>query len=84
MKYFILGALASGLLLYGMSMVYGATGTLEVGQVFQVLGQGAGNRIVLIFGLVFVVAGIGFKLGVCPSICGFPTFTTAHRPQLPC
>ncbi len=66
MKYFILGALASGLLLYGMSMVYGATGTLEVGQVFQVLGQGAGNRIVLIFGLVFVVAGIGFKLGVVP------------------
>ena len=66
MKYFVLGALASGLLLYGMSMVYGATGTLEVGGVAQVLYHGAANKTVLIFGLVFIVSGIAFKLGVVP------------------
>ncbi|GAB2181769.1 NADH-quinone oxidoreductase subunit NuoN [Denitratisoma sp. agr-D3] len=66
MKYFVLGALASGLLLYGMSMVYGATGTLEVGGVAQVLYHGAANKTVLVFGLVFIVSGIAFKLGVVP------------------
>ncbi len=66
MKYFVLGALASGLLLYGMSMIYGATGTLELGGVFQVVQEGTGNRTVLAFGLVFLVAGIAFKLGVVP------------------
>ncbi len=66
MKYFVLGALASGLLLYGISMVYGATGTLEITQVAQALAQGAVNKTILIFGLVFLVAGIAFKLGVVP------------------
>ena len=66
MKYFVLGALASGLLLYGMSMIYGATGTLELGGVFQMVQEGGGNRDVLAFGLVFLVAGIAFKLGVVP------------------
>ncbi|RTL48760.1 MAG: NADH-quinone oxidoreductase subunit NuoN [Rhodocyclaceae bacterium] len=66
MKYFVLGALASGLLLYGMSMVYGATGTLEIGGVYQMLYHGAANKTVLVFGLVFLVAGIAFKLGVVP------------------
>ncbi|HEX5392356.1 MAG TPA: NADH-quinone oxidoreductase subunit NuoN [Rhodocyclaceae bacterium] len=66
MKYFVLGALASGLLLYGMSMVYGSTGTLEVGGVAQMLFHGAANKTVLVFGLVFIVAGIAFKLGVVP------------------
>jgi len=66
MKYFVLGALASGLLLYGMSMIYGATGTLELGGVAQAIHDGAGNKAVLIFGLVFLVAGIAFKLGVVP------------------
>jgi NADH-quinone oxidoreductase subunit N len=67
MKYFVLGALASGLLLYGMSMVYGATGTLELGGIAQALYHGvADRRIVLIFGLVFLVGGIAFKLGVVP------------------
>jgi NADH-quinone oxidoreductase subunit N len=66
MKYFVLGALASGLLLYGMSMVYGATGTLELGGVAQAIHEGSGNRSILVFGLVFVVAGIAFKLGVVP------------------
>jgi NADH-quinone oxidoreductase subunit N len=66
MKYFVLGALASGLLLYGMSMVYGATGTLELGGVAQAIHDGSGNRNILVFGLVFIVAGIAFKLGVVP------------------
>ncbi|MBL8486149.1 MAG: NADH-quinone oxidoreductase subunit NuoN [Rhodocyclaceae bacterium] len=66
MKYFVLGALASGLLLYGMSMVYGATGSLEIGGIAQALHQGAANKTVLVFGLVFLVAGVAFKLGVVP------------------
>lgn len=69
MKYFILGALASGMLLYGMSMIYGATGTLTITEIARRVGDLAGNtsdRTLLIFGLVFVVAGIAFKLGVVP------------------
>ncbi|WP_028994594.1 NADH-quinone oxidoreductase subunit NuoN [Azonexus hydrophilus] len=66
MKYFVLGALASGMLLYGMSMLYGATGTLEITELAEVLYQGESNRTVLIFGLVFLVAGLAFKLGVVP------------------
>ncbi|MCL2830798.1 MAG: NADH-quinone oxidoreductase subunit N [Betaproteobacteria bacterium] len=92
MKYFILGALASGLLLYGMSMIYGATGTLDITRVANALGghgtghlltqtgltktihdaaisanaAAGGNKMVLILGLVFLVAGLGFKLGVVP------------------
>jgi NADH-quinone oxidoreductase subunit N len=74
MKYFILGALASGMLLYGMSMLYGATGTLEIGEVMQrtrdLMGatglEVEGRKHILVFGLVFVVAGLAFKLGVVP------------------
>ncbi len=66
MKYFVLGALASGLLLYGMSMIYGATGTLEISAVAERLFSGQANKTILGFGLVFLVAGIGFKLGVVP------------------
>ena len=66
MKYFILGAMASGLLLYGMSMLYGATGTLEIGGVAQAIHQGGSPKNLLVFGLVFTVAGIAFKLGVVP------------------
>jgi NADH-quinone oxidoreductase subunit N len=66
MKYFVLGALASGLLLYGMSMVYGATGTLEFSAIAQSVYNQAANQTVLMFGLVFLVAGISFKLGVVP------------------
>lgn len=66
MKYFILGALASGLLLYGMSMIYGATGTLEISGVLQALAQGGTNEVVMVFGLVFLVSGIAFKLGAVP------------------
>ena len=69
MKYFILGALSSGLLLYGMSMIYGATGTLNI---YEVAGHAArltktpADHTFLVFGLVFVVAGLAFKVGVVP------------------
>jgi NADH-quinone oxidoreductase subunit N len=66
MKYFVLGALASGLLLYGMSMIYGATGSLEIGGVAQAMQHGQSDKTVLVFGLVFLVSGIAFKLGVVP------------------
>ena len=66
MKYFVLGALASGFLLYGLSMMYGATGSLEIGKVFERIGTGTANKGVLILGIVFVVAGLGFKLGAVP------------------
>ncbi|MEO8925149.1 MAG: NADH-quinone oxidoreductase subunit NuoN [Caldimonas sp.] len=66
MKYFVLGALASGFLLYGLSMMYGATGTLEIPEVFKAIGTGQINRAVLILGTVFVVAGLAFKLGAVP------------------
>jgi NADH-quinone oxidoreductase subunit N len=66
MKYFVLGALASGFLLYGLSMMYGATGTLEIPRVFDHIAGGTINREVLVFGVVFVVAGLAFKLGAAP------------------
>ncbi len=66
MKYFVLGALASGMLLYGMSMIYGATGSLDIVRVAEGVISGQGNRMILVFGLVFVVSGIGFKLGAAP------------------
>jgi len=67
MKYFVLGALSSGLLLYGMSMIYGATGTLAIPDVAASVGALASrDHNFLVFGLVFVVAGVAFKLGVVP------------------
>ncbi|HKA38484.1 MAG TPA: NADH-quinone oxidoreductase subunit NuoN [Burkholderiales bacterium] len=66
MKYFVLGALASGMLLYGMSMLYGATGTLGIGPLAETIFSGGASGIVLVFGLVFLVAGLGFKLCAVP------------------
>ncbi|HEY6721650.1 MAG TPA: NADH-quinone oxidoreductase subunit NuoN, partial [Burkholderiales bacterium] len=70
MKYFVLGALASGLLLYGMSMIYGATGTLELSEVARgaarILRSDDPSKLVLAFGLVFVVSGVAFKVGAVP------------------
>jgi len=66
MKYFVLGALASGFLLYGLSMMYGATGSLEIPKVFNAISQGRINPQVLTFGVVFIVAGLGFKLAAAP------------------
>jgi len=66
MKYFVLGALASGLLLYGMSMIYGATGTLDLNGIFTAIINGKANTSLLVFGLVFLVSGVAFKLGAVP------------------
>lgn len=66
MKYFVLGALGSGFLLYGMSMLYGATGSLDITTVFQAVSTGQINHKVLVLGLVFLVCGLGFKFGVVP------------------
>jgi NADH-quinone oxidoreductase subunit N len=66
MKYFVLGALASGFLLYGLSMMYGATGSLEISEVYKAIGTGQINKSVMILGVVFLVAGLGFKLGAVP------------------
>ena len=66
MKYFVLGALASGFLLYGLSMMYGATGSLDIPEVFKAIGTGTINKQVMVLGIVFIVAGLGFKLGAVP------------------
>jgi NADH-quinone oxidoreductase subunit N len=69
MKYFVLGALSSGLLLYGMSMIYGATGSLDMREVAHAvtrLVQSGADHQLLVFGLVFVVAGLAFKIGAVP------------------
>lgn len=88
MKYFVLGALASGFLLYGLSMVYGATGTLSIPEIHDRIAAGSlgapgADRLVMVFGTVFVVAGLAFKLGVVPFHMwvpdvyqGAPTATT--------
>ena len=66
MKYFVLGAMASGFLLYGLSMLYGATGSLDIGTVFKIVNSKQVNHQVLVFGLVFIVSGLAFKLGAVP------------------
>jgi len=66
MKYFVLGALASGLLLYGMSMLYGASGSLDLNRIAATIFTGSANRLILQFSLVFLVSGIAFKLGAVP------------------
>jgi NADH-quinone oxidoreductase subunit N len=67
MKYFVLGALASGMLLYGMSLLYGITGTLDIAQFRANLTEiGQPNQIVLVLGLVLVIVGLAFKLGAVP------------------
>lgn len=65
-KYFVLGALASGMLLYGMSMLYGATGALDLPGILSAASQPTRPRLVLLFGLVFLVVGVAFKLGAVP------------------
>ncbi|KVC16667.1 NADH:ubiquinone oxidoreductase subunit N [Burkholderia pseudomultivorans] len=67
MKYYVLGALASGFVLYGISMLYGATsGSLELGEVYKAVSSGGTEDAVLMFGVIFIVAGIAFKLGAVP------------------
>lgn len=66
MKYFVLGALASGVLLYGLSMIYGATGQLELSKIAAVIADGKAERLPLVFGGVFIVSGLAFKLAAAP------------------
>lgn len=66
MKYFVLGALATGMMLYGMSMLYGATGTLQLSEIAQTIAEHKANNLVLSFALVFIVIGLAFKLGAVP------------------
>ena len=67
MKYFVLGALASGMLLYGMSILYGASHSLDISQISSYLAQQNGNYdVVTVFGLVFIIVGLAFKLGAVP------------------
>src|SRR5690606_20833346 len=66
MKYFVLGALASGVLLYGMSMIYGATGQLDLRLIAQAIASGSVQELPLVFGVVFIVSGLAFKLTAAP------------------
>lgn len=80
MKYFVLGSLASGMLLYGMSLLYGATGTLDLAQIHAAASI-ATNPMLLLTGVVFVVAGIAFKFGAAPFHMWVPdTYQGAPTP----
>ncbi len=90
MKYFVLGALASGMLLYGMSMLYGVTGSLELAQISAGVTVAGADNMVLVFGLVFTVVGIAFKLGAVPFHMwvpdvyqGSPTAVTVYLGSAP-
>ena len=91
LKYFVLGSLASGMLLYGMSMVYGATGgNLDLGAVLAALFSGQANGVLIKLGLVFMVVGIAFKFGAVPFHMwvpdvyqGSPTAVTAFVASVP-
>jgi len=66
MKYFVLGSIASGTLLYGISIVYGVTGTFQLDELALEAREGVAANIGLLFGLAFIVAGIAFKFGAVP------------------
>jgi NADH-quinone oxidoreductase subunit N len=66
MKYFILGALASGMLLYGISMIYGLTGHLQLSNIAEAINTDSINRSYLVFGMIFLIIGMAFKLGAAP------------------
>ncbi|MEC9313833.1 MAG: NADH-quinone oxidoreductase subunit NuoN, partial [Pseudomonadota bacterium] len=66
MKYFILGSIASGMLLYGMSIIYGVTGSLSMNEIALAVAAGNGDETILSFGIVFLVIGVGFKFGAVP------------------
>ncbi|EIJ42766.1 proton-translocating NADH-quinone oxidoreductase, chain N [Beggiatoa alba B18LD] len=66
MKYFVLGAIASGMLLYGMSMLYGVTSSLDLNVIAQAINANTANKTMLVYGLVFIVIGLAFKLGAVP------------------
>ena len=66
MKYFVLGSMASGMLLYGMSMIYGATGSMDLVEIAASISEQGSDNLILVFGLVFLVVGLAFKLGLVP------------------
>jgi NADH-quinone oxidoreductase subunit N len=66
MKYFVLGSMASGMLLYGMSMIYGATGSLDLDTIANAVNRLGSDDVMLVFGLAFLIVGLAFKLGVAP------------------
>ncbi len=66
MKYFVLGALASGMLLYGISMIYGLTGTIQLTGIASSISADSANTSFLVFGMIFMIIGIAFKLGAAP------------------
>ncbi len=79
MKYFVLGSMASGMLLYGMSMIYGATGTLDLGAIAEAVKANGADDIMLVFGLVFLVVGIAFKFGAVPFHMWLPDVYNGAR-----
>ncbi len=90
MKYFVLGAIASGMLLYGMSMIYGMTGSLNIATVAEVIGKQGELSGIMVFGLVFMVIGLSFKLGAVPFHMwipdvyqGAPTTVTSYIASAP-
>lgn len=66
MKYFVLGAIASGTMLYGFSIVYGLTGSLQLDEIALAIRETDPNKLGLVFGLAFIVAGVAFKFGAVP------------------
>ena len=66
MKYFVLGALASGILLYGISMIYGLTGSLQLAEISAAIDAAGADRAYLVYGMIFLLIGIAFKLGAAP------------------
>ncbi|MDH5180746.1 MAG: NADH-quinone oxidoreductase subunit NuoN [Gammaproteobacteria bacterium] len=92
MKYFILGAIASGMLLYGMSMIYGVTGSLDLAQISTkaAAAAAASNKMIFVFGMVFLIVGVAFKLGAVPFHMwvpdvyhGAPTSVTVYIASAP-
>jgi len=90
MKYFILGATASAMLLYGMSLLYGVSGSLDLAEINAAVQEGAAGRTILTFALVFIMVGIAFKLGAVPFHMwipdvyhGAPTAVTLYLGTIP-
>ncbi|KAG1433678.1 hypothetical protein G6F55_014669 [Rhizopus delemar] len=82
MKYFVLGALASGFLLYGMSMVYGSTGHLDRAEISKGSAAGKAEKMALVFGIVFLVSGLAFKLGAVPFHMWVPVVYQVSPPAV--
>ncbi|MCP4088206.1 MAG: NADH:ubiquinone oxidoreductase subunit N, partial [Gammaproteobacteria bacterium] len=89
-KYFVMGAIASGFLLYGMSLIYGTTGSIDIEVVAKAIAAAPENNLIFAFGLVFIVSGLAFKMGAVPFHMwipdvyhGAPTSVTAFIASVP-